>query len=168
MDMFETVETSVVQPDPLYAKQKGDVEQMRTSLLSCTTEDGDLARQAIRNITVLRVYHQIARIIKYLDMLDKIEAKLYQSLDNKLDTMDMYDDSAWQSLMVMESKLQEIMIDSQKLLDPYLKLQEYIEAPIISSNNRTVEALDIDSASRDRLRVKAQAVLLELDVSVNQ
>lgn len=166
MDMFETVETSVIKTDPLVERQKRDVEQMRTSLLLCNTEDGNLAKQAIRNITVLRVYHQIARIIKYLDMMDKIENKMYEAIDNSLNTADVYDGDSWAKLMAMSSKLQEIMIDSQKLLDPYLKLKEYIEAPIVSGEVHTPDTMGMDSATRNSLRVKAQAVLLELDVEV--
>ena len=74
----KTVDGSIQSIDPLISKQKEDVAKMRASLLCCN-DDPYAATQAMKSITVLRVYHQMSRIIRYLEMMDKIEDKL----DNK-------------------------------------------------------------------------------------
>lgn len=106
-------------PDALYSRQREDVAKMRASLLACS-DDPVTSTKALQNITVLRVYHQVSRIIRYLEMMDKIEDKLYQSLDYKLDTLDVENPTSWMTLITIQEKLQANMLASHKLLQPYI------------------------------------------------
>lgn len=159
---LETVENSnVIVPDPLIAKQREDVAKMRASLLCCS-EDPHTATQAMKNITVLRVYHQISRIIRYLEMMDKIEAKLYESIDAALDRMDVNSGVTWMTLLNIQERLQENLISSHKLLQPYLNVQEFsIEdlAPTVTTSPTGDGSSILSRESRDRLRSSAQQVL---------
>ena len=82
MDVIETVDNGQIL-DPLLQKQKSDVAQMRTALLSCSAQP-DSASIALQRVAALQMYHQVARIIKYLDLMDKLEAKLYQSIESTI------------------------------------------------------------------------------------
>lgn len=86
MDDIKTVDSSEVVYDPVYQRQKEGVAKMRTSLLACTDENGITIRGTIESITAMRIYHQMMRIIKYTELMDKIEDKLYKSIDNLIDT----------------------------------------------------------------------------------
>ena len=158
MDDVKTVDNILTITDPLIAKQREDVAKMRASLLCCSS-DPYTAQQAMRNITILRVYHQVARIIKYLDTIDKIENKLYDCIDAQLDKMDVDNPLSWMTLMKMQEKLQKNLIDSQKLLEPYLNTQEFI----IDQPQQAVEGPEgasiLSKSSRDKLRSSAQQVL---------
>ena len=98
--------------DPLYDRQKQDVAKMRASLLSFDGNDPMSARMALQNITIMRVYHQISRIIRYTEMMDKIEDKLYESIECSLDAMDSANPSTWLALLGVQEKLQKAMIES--------------------------------------------------------
>lgn len=163
MDDLKTVEEPGKILDPLYIKQKEGVAKMRTSLLACT-ENPALARQAINNITVMRIYHQISRIIRYLEMMDKIEDKMYEAIDRTLDTMDPNSRATWMILMELQEKLQKTMIESHKLLQPYLDLKEYtiVDLTQQSDEDSSVPTI-LNAESREKLRNSAQAVLIELN-----
>lgn len=150
--------------DPLILKQKQDVEMMRSLLLGCNTADPNSVKAAMNNILVMRVYHQISRIIKYTEQMDKIEAKLYESIDTSLETMNNADPRTWMMLLNIHERLQKIMIDSHKILEPYLDMQNltYVEVnPEISSDSFAKTLLD--QQSRDKLRSSAQTILAALD-----
>ena len=164
---LETVEVGTMDIlDPLYQKQKEGVAKMRASLLACS-DDPTIAKQAINNITVLRIYHQIARIIKYTEMCDKIEQKIYESLDKTIENSNVNSPSTWMVLLDAQERLQKLLIESHKMLQPYLELQDQ---SIIELTNQMNEATNnpvsvgLDAQSRDKLRVSAQAVLLQLNV----
>lgn len=166
MDDFETVEDTLDVLDPIYQKQKEGISRMRMSLFACSENLG-AARQAINNITVLRIYHQVARIIKYLEMMDKIEAKMYEAIDYTLDNAKVTSTSTWVLLLELQEKLQKIMIDSHKLLQPYLNLQEYTVMDLSGQTevSDVPTAVILNAESREKLRNSAQAVLLELNAS---
>lgn len=154
--------------DPLIAKQKHDVDMMRTTLLTCNISDPNSVKAAMNNILVMRVYHQISRIIKYTEQMDKIEAKLYDSIDQSLENMNEADPRTWITLLNIQERLQKIMIDSHKLIEPYLKLEDltYVEVvPEISTDSFAKTLLDQDS--RERLRTTAQAILSGLTAGNN-
>lgn len=164
---LETVEVGTMDIlDPLYQKQKEGVAKMRASLLACS-DDPTIAKQAINNITVLRIYHQIARIIKYTEMCDKIEQKIYESLDKTIENSNVNSPSTWMVLLDAQERLQKLLIDSHKMLQPYLELKDQA---IIDLTNQIDESANspisvgLDAQSRDKLRVSAQAVLLQLNV----
>ena len=165
MANFETVEESVDTLDPLYQKQREGAARMRASLLACA-DNPSLTRVAINNITVLRIYHQVSRIIKYIEMMDKIEAKLYESMDRMLETADPNSNRTWMVLLEVQERLQRTMIESHKLLQPYLDLKEYTVMDLTQqadADDSPTTSLALDASTRDKIRTSAQAVLTELN-----
>lgn len=148
--------------DPLYRKQKEGVSKMRASLLA--SSDNGSMMGAIQDITVMRIYHQLARIIRYTELIDKLEDKLYEGINFALDTTDASDPSVWLMLMKTQKQLQETMIESQKLIDPYITMLQNSEKFVNAV--QTVEPAEsdiIDARKRDNIRIAARSVLNELD-----
>lgn len=151
----------------LFKKQKDQTRSMRSELLSCNESDPFSVKTTMQKILVMRIYHQITRIIRYTEEMDKIEQKLYEAIDVALDQMDaMYlnenNASALSSLMHMQQKIQQSMIDSQKLLDPYLNMDtlSYIEIPAEEvKSSDVINGHILDQESRQKLRQGAQAAL---------
>lgn len=162
MDSLKTVEESL-NLDSLNSKKREDVAKMRTSLLACNA-DPTIAKHALQNIAVLRVYHQIAKIINYLDLMDKLEAKLYSSVEHTIDNMDPNNQSTWMMLLNVQERLQKNMIESNKLLQPFLDMQN-VDIPEITAEYSapTPSTLALDANTREKIRNSAQAVLLELN-----
>lgn len=150
----------------LYVQQTKDVAEMRASLLCFDRNDPNSARKALQNITVLRVYHQISRIIRYTELMDKLEDKLYQSLDTMIDNMDPEDFSTWHTLISVQNKLQENMIQSHKLLEPYLNMEAltFVEVKAEGAEG-TDSTMILSQDSREKLRNSAQEVLKALEHS---
>lgn len=169
MSDFKTVglDTSELTPvdrvDSLYEKQREDVAAMRASLLSCSRTDPLSVQSALKNITVMRVFHQITRIIRYTEMMDKIEDKLYTAIDKSLENMNENSPSTWVQLLGIQEKLQKSMIESNKLLQPYLDPSLYETVITIETQNASEEdnlqKLLIDQESREKIRTSAQSVL---------
>lgn len=166
MDDFKTVEVSGMKSDTLRAAQREDLAKMRESLLACSQEGVDITTQ-VQKITALRVHHQLVRIIKYLEMMDKIEDKLYESLDIALENADMMltagDEAAHDALRLLfslQERLQRSMIESHKLLEPYLNVEafEYLSSANVIEAEDNSMAL-IDRRSRDKIRMSAREVL---------
>lgn len=160
----------------LFKKQKEQTQNMRSALISCDESDPFSVKHTMQRILVMRIYHQITRIIRYTEEMDKIEQKLYQVIDLTLDKMDpMYIDentsACLTSLIHMQQKIQQSMIDSQKLLDPYLNMDtlSYIDVPVeVDNNSNDVIAGEVlDSDSRKRLREGAQAALAAISKDTN-
>jgi len=161
MDDIKTVDDGQLL-DPLLQKQKSDVAKMRTALLSCSADPNN-ASVALQNITVLRIYHQVARIIRYLDMMDKLELKLYSSIEARMDRMRDEDMTTLMTLLNLQTQLQKNMIDSQKLLEPYMQVADVVQNMQLKdagSDNPMSAILDKDS--RDNVRLAAQNILAEL------
>lgn len=147
---------------PLVTKQKEDVAKMETSILSCTDEPA-LAKQAMHTVVVLQIQHQMSRIVRYLDLMDKLEDKLYASLESKIDSMDVYDDNTWVMLLSIQNKLQTNMIESQNLLKPYLDKNLYAAFDLAQPAEQTNEtATLIPAGSREKIRESAAKVLFEI------
>ena len=113
-------------------------------------------------------HHQASFSIKYLEMMDKIEEKLYESIDARLDKLDVENPTAWMTLLTIQTKLQENMINSHKLLQPYLNLEEFSFQSLMptASTASSVEsgtAAVLPKSSRDKLRQSAQQVLAALN-----
>ena len=164
IDNFETVEDiSKSQTNILREKQKQDVAAMRTSLLA-SHMDPSLTTTSMKSIAVLRVYHQMNRIIQYTELMDKLEAKLYEALDYQIDNADVTRPTTWMQLLHVQEQLQKNMIESQKLLQPFLDLTEYTadNAEVIDTQAENTIALDANS--REKLRNNARAVLHQLNV----
>jgi hypothetical protein len=144
--------------DPLIAKQQEDVAKMRTSLLCCNGDPYSIS-QTIQKVTAMRVYHQVTRIVKYLDTMDRIEEKLYESIDYRLDTIDVTNSMSWATLLRLQEQLQKNMIESQKLLDPYLNNKNYFIDEVQVVQEAPDGASILSKSSRDKLRTSAQQVL---------
>lgn len=156
-------DNNVVLSNPLIAKQKEDVAKMRTSLLSCNEESGMTVSRAIQDITVMRVYHQLTRIVKFTEMMDKLEDKLYEAIDYQIDNCDITENQTLITLLGIQEKLQKSMIESQKLLDPYLNMQLFNVVDLAptatdTSDNPITKQL-ISSESRDKIRYSARSVI---------
>lgn len=163
MDDIKTVDSSEVVYDPVYQRQKEGVAKMRTSLLACTDENGITIRGTIESITAMRIYHQMMRIIKYTELMDKIEDKLYKSIDNLIDTAPN-DTQTLIQLLTIQERLQKSMIESHKLLQPYLDIKEFSVVDLVPQDTTSTSSsqLNMKSEDRDRLRSTAQQVLIEL------
>ena len=168
--MYETkTVSSDIDDVSLYAQQMDDVANMRSSLLNFNRNDPNSARKAIQNITVLRVYHQMSRIVRYTSLMDQLEDKMYQSLESAIDQMDPDDMSTWHTLITIQNKLQENMIQSHKLLEPYLNFEALTLVDVSggdasSDNSTTILSQD----SREKLRNSAQEVLKALEEQGNR
>ena len=164
----ETFNASEIKPvDPLYAAQKEGVARMRTSLLSCLNDDsGAITSRAINNITVLRIYHQISRIIRYLDLMDQLEDKLYESISINIANMNPNDLSTMEVLLSTQAQLQKSMIESHKLLQPYMDLQDMSIVDLMAVPTTSIESGSeaglLPPESRDRIRTSAQSLLESL------
>lgn len=145
----------------LYAAQCNDVEAMRKQILSFNQSDPAAARKAIQNVTLLRVYHQLKRIIRFTEMLDKLEDRIYQSIDAKLDNSDPDDDSMWLTLIPIQERLMKSMIESHKLLEPYLKMEQLsaLEVPQTDDPAKSFTSMIMEQESRERIRTGVQSLL---------
>lgn len=163
MDDIKTVDSSEVVYDPTYQRQKEGVAKMRTSLLACTEENGVSIRNTIEAITAMRIYHQLMRIIKYTEMMDKLEDKLYRSIDIVLDNNP--DDAATMLMLLkIQEQLQKSMIDSHKLLQPYLDLRNFFNLEVVESTSTGPSPIQLEmkAEERDRLRANSQQVIQQL------
>lgn len=161
MDQIETFDHPVT-VNPLYKRQREDVAKMRTSLLSCTDDSVMPTRQAIQRITVLRVYHQITRIIRYLEIMDKLEDKMYAAIDYEIDNSEISDSDTWVKLMAIQEKLQKSMIESHKMLQPYLDITEFSVVDLTQDSGDEKQEILMSPEKRDNLRMVAQSVLEEI------
>lgn len=148
--------------DPLLKEQKNQVDQMRSTLLSFDKNDSNSAKKAVQKITVLRIYHQIARIIKFTEMMDLLEDKLYESMIANIGEMDSFDPATMLTLMKVQSQLQETMVQSQMLIKPYLDMDIEAIAPPQELEETSFGAAIISQESRNNIRTGAQALLTEL------
>ena len=152
----------------LYASQCNDVEAMRSSLLSIDRRDPNSARKAMQNITILRVYHQMSRIIRYTNLMDKLEDKMYQSIESQIDALSPDDEDSWRILLNLQTKLQENMIQSHKLLEPYLNFDSLNTIEIQSSDESGDSYIVLNQDSREKLRTSAQQVLEALQIDAKK
>lgn len=164
MDIKTVDDSNCLITDDLCRKQKEYISKMRTALLSFSDENGVSTRQAIQGITAMRIYHQLVRIIRYLELMDKLEMRLYESIEYSIDNAKVQDPSTWAALLAVQEKLQKSMIESHKLLQPYLNVQEFTVVDLTSQNNTaSAPTLLMNSEDRDELRSKAQLILNQLN-----
>lgn len=167
MDETKTVSLGL----DLYAAQTEYVQQMRDHVKAFSANDPLAAKKAIQNITILRVYHQISRIIKYLDLMDRIEDKMYESIDCSLQEMDSYDPTTWSKLCYLQTQLQKSMVESHKLLEPYLDFQQLsiVEAPAEANDPAdSFASMILNQESREKIRTSAQEVLAAISATESE
>lgn len=149
--------------DPLTAKQKSHTDEMRSALLACNFGDITSTKSALQYVTLRRILHQVERIIKYTELMDRLEDKLYDTIDQNLAQMDEYDPNTMMLLLKVQSQLQTSMIESQKLLQPYMEMDITVYAqPQAEDTQDSFMANIIPQASRNTIRNGAQALLTEL------
>ena len=166
-DEFKTVvpepeDTTSLIVDPLTAKQKSHTDEMRDALLTCNFGDISSTKSALQYITLRRILHQVERIIKYTELMDRLEDKLYESIDANLAEMDEFDPNTMMLLLKVQGQLQTSMIESQKLLQPYLEMDVTAYAPAQEVTEDSFMANIIPQESRNTIRNGAQALLTEL------
>ena len=163
MESSKTV--GVAYMDPILAKQREDVAKMRTSLLACDADPRN-ATNALKHITVLQVYHQVSRIIRYTELMDKLEQILYASIEIRIDNLDEESLMTMTTLMTLQERLQKSIIESNKLLQPYLDMTAYIESNSsdIVDEREPGEVVQLNAAKREKLRTAANKVLKELNI----
>ncbi len=159
MDDFKTVEGEIRSNDPLLRKQKEGVAEMRTSLLACSNDPV----RAIQEITAKRVYHQLTRIVRYTELMDQIEARLYQSIEDTVLCTPTSDPATWVMLLNIQERLQDSMIKSHKLLEPYLGVSPEVSvAPVVEPTDEGSQTI-LDRTSRDKVRNAAKQLLLMMN-----
>ena len=154
--------TDLSSADPLLKEQKLQVDQMRSTLLSFNKADPNSAKRAMQNITVLRIYHQVTRIIKFTEMMDLLEDKLYAAMIENMAQMDNADPMTMMTLLKVQEQLQETMIQSQLLIKPYLDMDIESIAPQPELEETSIGVAIISQESRNNIRTGAQALLTEL------
>ena len=165
MDDIKTVDgASLQRRDPLLDKQRADVQAMRVQMLNSVADPMSTSR-AIQNVTVLRVYHQVSRIIRYLDMMDRLEEKLYDAITIQLDNMDSTDPNTLITILAVQERLQKLLIDSHKLLQPYIEIDNLLPTTLFveDTENSGEDASVLSKNSREKLRLSAQQVLQVLE-----
>lgn len=145
----------------MYSAQCADIQQMQQEILAFNKNDPSATRKAIQNITILRVGHQLKRIIRLLELLDKLEDRIYQSIDAKLDNSDPDDDSMWFTLIPIQERLVKSMVESHKILEPYLKIEQLaaLEVPQQSDPTQSFTTMIMEQESRERIRTGVQSLL---------
>lgn len=148
----------------LNSLKRESIDRMKAALLSASLDDPLAAASSIRQVTVLRIYHQVARIVQYLDLMDDLEDKLYESIDNELVSADTMDRDTLSRLLLIQERLQKSIIESNKLLQPYLDMEQYpafeaMEATVVDSKR---DSLNIPTSDRIKLRENAGEILTEL------
>lgn len=141
--------------------QHNDVQEMRNQLLSFDKKDSQAARKAVQNITILRFYHQLERIVRYTELIDRIEDRMYQSIELKLQNSDPDDEELWFTLIPMQERLQRMMIESHKLLEPYLspELLAPLEVPKEEDPAKSFTSMILDQESREKVRTGVQQLM---------
>ena len=175
-DIAPTSNTIIAEPpvveddlvNPLLREQTEQAALMRDALLTCRTSSISNAKVALQNIAVLQIYHQVARIIRYIETMDRLEDKLYASIDANLSQMDDFDPNTMILLTKIQCDLQKSMVLSQDLLKPYLDIDIESIAPMkdIGGDDSFSSAI-IPKESRNAIRTGAQALLTELTKSTN-
>ena len=145
----------------LYAAQCSDVSRMRELLLTFNKNDPKAGLKACQNITLLRVYHQLERIVRFTEMIDKIEDRIYQSIDAKLANSDPDDETMWLTLIPIAERLQKVMVESHKLLEPYLNVEQLsaLEVPVEEDPTKSFTTMILDQESREKVRTGVQSLL---------
>lgn len=145
----------------LFVSQQDDLQRMRDTMLSFNKSDPNAVRKAIQNVTLLRVYHQLKRIIRFTEMMDKIEDRIYQSIDAKLAMSDPDDETMYLALIPIQERLVKSMTESHKLLEPYLKLEQLsaLEVSQQDDPSQSFTTMIMEQESRERIRTGVQSLL---------
>ena len=154
--------------DPLFREQTEQANQMRSALLTCRKNDITSAKVALQNIAVLQVYHQVARIIRFTEMMDRLEDKLYASIDANLAQMDKFDPATMLMLTKVQADMMKTMVLSKEVLQPFTDIDlDKIAPPVPVDDGDSFGAAILPKESRNAIRNGAQALLTELTKNSN-
>lgn len=157
---------------PLRKAMRESTERMQTALLAASMDNPGSVAAAMRQVTLLRAHHQVLRIVKFLQLMDEVEEKMYESIELDMATMDLTESSTWSTLLALQTKLQQNIIESNKLLAPYLEMDKYPLFQEIAEEGLVIEAdaevIDISADKRNQLRETATLVLEDLQSAVSQ
>lgn len=144
--------------------RKESVDRMKAALLSVSQDDPFSIATALSRITILRIQHQVVRIVQYTELMDQLEEKLYNSIQYSLDVSDVTDEYLINKLLAIQTKLQNSIIESNKLLAPYLNMEQYPAFNSIEVTPIDDEGNDLKLSASDRnlLRENAGAILEDL------
>ena len=160
--------TDVSLTNPLLIAQINQAAEMRTALLTCTTSDLRSAKVALQNIAVLQIYHEVAKIIRFTEQMDRWEDKLYDSMDMCIGGMDSADPATLMLMLKVQGDLYKTMVLSQELLKPYMNIDlEAIAPPKAINEDTSFGAAILPRESRAVIRNGAQALLTELRKTEN-
>ena len=168
MDDFEEVYPTYTvdsDPSPLQKSMHESTERMQTALLSASMDSPNEVVTAMRQVSLLRAHHQVMRIVQFLQLMDKLEAKMYEAIELDMATMDLTDSQSWKTLLTLQTKLQENIVNSNKLLMPFLEMGKY---PIFNEMATAADSevdivIDLPPAKRNQLRENAESILAELE-----
>ena len=157
-------------PDSLYMQQQQDVKNMRSALLECNRNDAKSVNSAMRSILVMRLYHQMARIIRFTEEMDKVEDKMYQELHHKLNDPSLEGSEALILFLTIQERMQKLMIESQKLLDPYMNLDllNMVDVDAEAEEDDSYGAKILSQESRQNIRSNAQQIMNLLNESPSE
>jgi hypothetical protein len=149
-------------PNPTYEQQKQGVSKMREALLA--SADGTMTvSTAMQRVTALRIFHQMNRVIQYTEMMDKLEAKLYEAMDFAITATDITNRHDMLILVGLQERLQKNFLDSQKMLQPYIEMGEafknYVE---YTEDNDILKDQLASPDGREHIRIAAQRVIKQL------
>lgn len=166
MDIKTVDDSKSIISDSIDQKQKEILTKMRTAFLSLSDDSGFSVKTTMQSIAVMQLYHQLARIIRYTEIMDKLESKLYESMEYSIENSDSSDTNTIVLLMGIQEKLQKSMIESYKLLQPYIENPDIpIDSIADSEPDNTVTKQIMSPEDRDKLRAKAQSILYQLQMS---
>lgn len=155
-------DTSLSIVDPLLVAQKDKVDSMRSAYMALNYNDLTDAKRTIQSVTVMRIYHQVGRIIHFTEVMDQLEDKIYDSILMNIGGMDSADPATMLMLLKVQSDLQNTMIQSQQLIKPYLDMDISTIAPPVEMQETSFGVSIISQESRSNIRSGAQALLTEL------
>jgi hypothetical protein len=156
--------------DSLYAQQQQDIKNMRSALLDCNRTDAKSVKSAMRNILVMRLYHQMARIIRFTEEMDQVEDRMYHELHLKLKDPSLEGSEALILLLTIQERMQKLMVESQKLLDPYMNLDllNMVDVDAQAEEDDSYGAKILSQESRQNIRSNAQQIMNLLNESTDK
>ena len=93
-----------------------------------------------------------------------IEEKLYDSVNRLIDRSDPDSIMTMNMLLNVQERMQKLLIESNKILSPFLDMTQYIESIDSSVIDEDPErVVKLDATKRENLRNAANKVLLELN-----
>lgn len=155
--------------NPLASAMRESTSRMQTALLAANMESPNEVASALRQVTMLRAHHQVMRIVRFLELMDDIEEKMYESIELDMRTMELTESDTWAKLMTIQTNLQKNIIESNKLLQPFLDMDAYPVFQEVGEAELEIDAevLDISADKRAQIRDTAGLLLDKIEDEMN-